>query len=163
MAFNKNGLEQKIVKIKQVNKTTKSGRHMRFSAVAIVGDRNGNVGYGKGRSLEVPVAMRKAVADATKNLTPILRTKKGSVYHDVIGKKCGSTVLIKPAPVGTGLIAGGPIRAIIELAGFKDVYTKSLGSNSPMNIIYATIEALKQQKTPHQIAVARGKKQLKDL
>lgn len=149
--------EEKIVNIKRISKTTKGGRVMRFSALVIIGDKKGVVGFGMGKSNEVPDAIKKAIKNANNNLFTIKMNKRGTVYHEVIGKHGASKILLKPAPVGKGIVAGGAARAVVELAGFQDVYTKSLGSNSPINVIRATIHGLTQQFSPSEIAKARDK------
>ncbi|KEZ24142.1 30S ribosomal protein S5 [Ureaplasma diversum] len=154
--------EERVVKIKRISKTTKGGRMMRFSALVVIGDKKGTVGFGMGKSNEVPDAIRKAIKNANNNLIKIKQTKKGSIYHDVNGRHGAAKVMLLPAPEGTGIIAGGPVRAVVELAGFSDIYTKSRGSNSPMNVIRATIDGLLQQFTPQEIARLRDK-ELKDL
>lgn len=143
------------IKIKRISKTTKGGRHMRFSALAIVGDHNGKVGYGIGKANETPNAIRKAVKNARKNITKVAINKKGTLYHEILGRKGASKVLIKPAPEGTGIIAGSVIRDVLELAGYKNIYTKNLGSNSPLNMVTAVVEGLKHQHSPKQIFAAR--------
>ncbi len=145
------------VRIKRISKTTKGGRHMRFSALVIVGDRMGKVGFGIGKANETPNAIKKAIKNARKALVTIKMTKSGTLYHEIIGREGASRVLIKPAPEGTGIIAGGVIRDVIELAGFKDVYTKNLGSNSPTNMVTAIINGLKKQLTPFYVLKARDK------
>ena len=149
--------EEKIVNIKRISKTTKGGRVMRFSALVIIGDKKGVVGFGMGKSNEVPDAIKKAIKNANNNLFTIKMNKRGTVYHEVIGKHGASKILLKPAPVGKGIVAGGAARAVVELAGFQDVYTKSLGSNSPINVIRATINGLTKQFSPSEIAKARDK------
>lgn len=149
--------EEKIVNIKRISKTTKGGRIMRFSALVIIGDRKGLVGFGMGKSNEVPDAIKKAIKNANNNLFTIKMNKRGTVYHEVLGKHGASKILIKPAPSGKGIVAGGAARAVVELAGFQDVYTKSLGSNSPINVIRATINGLTQQFKPSEIAKLRDK------
>lgn len=149
--------EEKIVDIKRISKTTKGGRVMRFSALVIIGDKKGIVGFGMGKSNEVPDAIKKAIKNANNNLFTIKMNKRGTVYHEVIGKHGASKILLKPAPTGKGIVAGGAARAVVELAGFQDVYTKSLGSNSPINIIRATINGLTKQFSPSEIAKARDK------
>ncbi len=143
------------VKIKRISKTTKGGRHMRFSALVIVGDKNGRVGFGIGKANETPNAIKKAIKNARKSLIKVNMTSKGTLFHEIIGKKGASKVLIKPAPEGTGIIAGGVIRDVIELAGFKDAYTKNLGSNTALNMVTAVIEGLKHQLLPNQVKKAR--------
>lgn len=156
--FATDGFEQKVVKIKRINKTTKGGRKMRFSVLLVIGDRKGNVGFGMGKSIEIPNAMQKALKNAKNNLTKVIMTKKGSIYHDIVGKACAAKILLKPAPLGTGIVAGGAIRTVIELAGYSDIYTKNLGKNTPANMIQATINGLKAQKTVEYIAKMRDKK-----
>lgn len=145
------------VRIKRISKTTKGGRHMRFSALVIVGDRNGKVGFGIGKANETPNAIRKAIKNARKALVTVQMTKTGTLYHEIIGREGASRVLIKPAPAGTGIIAGGVIRDVIELAGFKDVYTKKLGSNCQTNMVTAVIRGLRKQLTPYRVLKARDK------
>lgn len=156
--FATDGFEQKVVKIKRINKTTKGGRKMRFSVLLVIGDRKGNVGFGMGKSVEIPNAMKKALKNAKNSLTKVIMTKKGSIYHDIIGKACAAKILLKPAPLGTGIVAGGAVRTVIELAGYNDIYTKNLGKNTPANMIQATINGLKAQKTVEYIAKMRDKK-----
>ncbi len=151
------GFEEKVVAIKRISKTTKGGRSMRFSALVVVGDKNGSVGFGMGKSIEVPNAIKKAIKNARNNMVKVTMTKKGSIFHDVQGKAGAGKVLLKPAKEGTGLIAGGAIRAVIELAGYKDIYTKNLGKNTPQNMIQATMNGLKSQLTPEEVANARDK------
>lgn len=152
------GFEEKVFKIKKISKTTKRGRNMRFSALAIVGDLKGNVGFGIGKSIEVPVAIRKALKKAKNNMFQIKMTKNLTLYHEVIGKHGASKVLIKPAKKGTGIIAGGVVKTILELLGFKDVYSKNLGCNTALNMAHATIKGLLSQKTPKEFAFLRDKK-----
>lgn len=154
--------EERVVKIKRISKTTKGGRMMRFSALVVIGDKKGTVGFGIGKSIEVPDAIKKAIKNANNSLIKIKQTKKGSIHHDVNGRHGAAKVMLLPAPEGTGIIAGGPVRAVVELAGFTDIYTKSRGSNSPLNVIRATINGLLQQLTPQEIARLRDK-DLKDL
>lgn len=156
------GFEERIVAIKRISKTTKGGRVMRFSALVIVGDKKGTIGFGMGKSNEVPDAIKKAVKNANNNLVKVKMNKRGTVYHEVIGKHGASTLLLKPAPIGKGIVAGGAARAVVELAGFQDVYAKSLGSNTPINVIRATINGLLKQFSPSEIAKARDK-DIKDL
>ncbi|MBQ0045541.1 MAG: 30S ribosomal protein S5 [Mycoplasma sp.] len=152
------GFSEKVVAIKRISKTTKGGRNMRFSVLVVIGDKKGTVGFGMGKSAEIPNAMKKANKNARNNIAKVTMNKKGTLYHEVIGKSCAAKVLLKPAPEGTGIVAGGAIRAVIELAGFKDVYTKNLGKNTAVNMIRATINGLKAQKTPSYIAQMRDKK-----
>ncbi|AGM25828.1 30S ribosomal protein S5 [Spiroplasma syrphidicola EA-1] len=151
-----NPFEEKVVTINRVTKVTKGGRHFRFAAVVVIGDKKGRVGFGTGKANEVPDAIKKAIKEAKKQLVrvPIVGT---TVPHEVIGHFGSSKVLIKPAKKGTGVIAGGPARAIIELAGLADVYTKSLGSNTPINMIRATLEGLRELRTIDQISKLRNK------
>ncbi|MBR6274159.1 MAG: 30S ribosomal protein S5 [Lachnospiraceae bacterium] len=149
-------LTDKVVAIKRVTKVVKGGRHMRFAALVIVGDKNGHVGAGLGKATEVPEAIRKGKEDAIKNMISLPIDNNGSVPHDFIGQFGSAEVLIKRAPEGTGIIAGGPARIVLELAGYKNVRTKSLGSNNKQNVVLATIEGLKNLKTPEEVAALRG-------
>ena len=150
-------LNEKVVSIKRVTKVVKGGRNMRFTALVVVGDRNGHVGAGLGKATEIPEAIRKGKEDAAKNLISVALDENDSVTHDYIGKFGGASVLLKKAPEGTGVIAGGPARAVIEMAGIKNIRTKSLGSNNKQNVVLATIEGLRQIKTPEEVAKLRGK------
>ena len=150
-------LKEKVVSIKRVTKVVKGGRHMRFSALVVVGDGNGHVGAGIGKAMEVPEAIRKGKEDAMKKLVSVPVDANGSIPHDLIGKFGSASVLLKKAPEGTGVIAGGPARAVIELAGIKNIRTKSLGSNNKQNVVLATINGLSQIKTPEEVAKLRGK------
>ena len=150
-------LEEKVVSIKRVTKVVKGGRNMRFTALVVVGDGKGHVGAGLGKATEIPEAIRKGKEDATKKLIEVSLDEKDSVQHDVIGKFGSASVLLKKAPEGTGVIAGGPARAVIELAGIKNIRTKSLGSNNKQNVVLATIEGLRGVKTPETVARLRGK------
>jgi small subunit ribosomal protein S5 len=152
-----NGLEDRVVAIKRVTKVVKGGRNMRFSALVVVGDGNGHVGAGLGKAAEIPEAIRKGKEDAQKHMISVARTEYSSITHDNIGKFGGASVLLKRAPEGTGVIAGGPARAVIELAGIKNIRTKSLGSNNKQNVVFATLNALKALKTPEEVARLRGK------
>ena len=152
-----NGLADRVVAIKRVTKVVKGGRNMRFSALVVVGDGNGHVGAGLGKAAEIPEAIRKGKEDAQKHMISVARTDYMSITHDNIGKFGGASVLLKRAPEGTGVIAGGPARAVIELAGIKNIRTKSLGSNNKQNVVFATLNALKALKTPEEVARLRGK------
>ena len=150
-------LNEKVVSIKRVTKVVKGGRNMRFTALVVVGDGNGHVGAGLGKATEIPEAIRKGKEDAAKNLISVALDENDSVTHDYIGKFGGASVLLKKAPEGTGVIAGGPARAVIEMAGIKNIRTKSLGSNNKQNVVLATIEGLRQIRTPEEVAKLRGK------
>ena len=150
-------LSDKVVAIKRVSKTVKGGRTMRFQALVVVGDKEGHVGAGIGKAAEVPEAIRKGKEAATRNLVKIPLDKNNSVPHDYTGEFGSAKVLLKRAPEGTGVIAGGPARAVIELAGIKNIRTKALGSNNKVNCVLATLEGLKSMKTPEQYAQLRGK------
>ena len=149
-------LEDNVVSIKRVTKVVKGGRNMRFTALVVVGDKNGHVGAGLGKATEIPEAIRKGKEDAIKKLVKVPMDENGSVPHEFIGKFGGASVLIKKAPEGTGIIAGGPARSVLDLAGYKNIRTKSLGSNNKQNVVLATIEGLKNLKTPEEVAKARG-------
>ena len=150
-------LTEKVVTIKRVTKVVKGGRNMRFTALVVVGDGNGHVGAGLGKATEIPEAIRKGKEDAIKNLVPVALDEKNSITHDFIGKFGSASVLLKRAPEGTGIIAGGPARVVCELAGIKNIRTKSLGSNNKQNVVLATIAGLSQLKTPEEVAKNRGK------
>ena len=150
-------LEEKVVAIKRVTKVVKGGRNMRFSALVVVGDGNGHVGAGLGKAAEIPEAIRKGKEDAMKKLVDVALDENNSITHDYLGKFGGASVLLKRAPEGTGVIAGGPARSVCELACIKNIRTKSLGSNNKQNVVLATIEALSQLKTPEEVARLRGK------
>lgn len=150
-------LKDNVVTIKRVTKVVKGGRTMRFSALVVVGDGNGHVGVGIGKAMEIPDAIRKGKEDATKNLIYVERNEVNSIYHEILGKFGSATVLLKPAPEGTGLIAGGPARAVLELAGIKNIRTKCLGSRNKRNVVNATIEGLAAVTSPEKIAKLRGK------
>ena len=149
-------LEDKVVTIKRVTKVVKGGRNMRFSALVVVGDKNGHVGAGLGKAAEIPEAIRKGKEAAIKHMIELPLDENGSIPHDYIGKFGSATVLMKRSPEGTGIIAGGPVRNVLELAGFKNIRTKSLGSNNKQNVVLATIDGLSQLKTPEEVAAARG-------
>ena len=150
-------LRDNVVSIKRVTKVVKGGRNMRFAALVVVGDGNGHVGAGVGKAAEVPEAIRKGKEDAIKHLVEVPMDENSSVPHDFIGKFGSAEMLLKRAPEGTGVIAGGPARAVIEMAGIKNIRTKSLGSNNKQNVVLATIEGLRQIKTPEEVAKLRGK------
>ena len=150
-------LEEKVVSIKRVTKVVKGGRNMRFTALVVVGDGKGHVGAGLGKATEIPEAIREGKEDAAKKLIEVVLDENESVTHDTIGKFGSASVLLKKAPDGTGVIAGGPARAVIELAGIKNIRTKSLGSNNKQNVVLATIEGLRGIKTPEEVARLRGK------
>ena len=150
-------LEDKLVSLKRVTKVVKGGRNFRFAALVVVGDRNGHVGAGLGKASEVPEAIRKAKEDAKKNIIELPLDENGSVPHDYLGKFGSASVLLKRSPEGTGIIAGGPARNVLELAGFKNIRTKSLGSNNKQNVVLATIAGLSQLKNPEDVARNRGK------
>ncbi|MCC8028370.1 MAG: 30S ribosomal protein S5 [Lachnospiraceae bacterium] len=150
-------LEEKVVAIKRVTKVVKGGRNMRFTALVVVGDRNGHVGAGLGKALEIPEAIRKGKEDAMKHLIEVKLDENNSISHDVTGKHTGASVLLKKSPDGTGVIAGGPARNVCDLAGIKNIRTKSLGSNNKQNVVLATIQALSQLKSPEEVARLRGK------
>lgn len=147
----------RVVAIKRVTKVVKGGRNMRFSALVVVGDGNGHVGAGVGKLAEIPEAIRKGKEAAIKNLVTVPLDENGSIPHDFIGKFCGANVLLKRAPEGTGIIAGGPARATLELAGIRNIRTKSLGSNNKQNVVLAVLDGLAALKTPEEIAKNRGK------
>ena len=150
-------LEDSVVNIKRVTKVVKGGRNMRFAALVVVGDKNGHVGAGLGKAAEVPEAIRKAKEDAIKKLIKVDINENGSIPSDYTGKFGSASVLLKSSPEGTGIIAGGPARKVLELAGYKNIRTKSLGSNNKQNVVLATIEGLKEIKSPEEIAKLRGK------
>ena len=150
-------LEDSVVNIKRVTKVVKGGRNMRFAALVVVGDKNGHVGAGLGKAAEVPEAIRKAKEDAIKKLVKVDINENGSIPYDYTGKFGSASVLLKSSPEGTGIIAGGPARKVLELAGHKNIRTKSLGSNNKQNVVLATIEGLKAIKSPEEIAKLRGK------
>ena len=149
--------EEEIINIGRVTKVTKGGRHFRFSATVAVGDRQGQVGIGTGKANEVPDAIKKAVQAATKNVVRV-SVVDGTIPHEATGVRGASKVMLKPASKGTGVKAGGPVRAVLELAGVKDILSKSLGSNTKINMAHATLNALKSQRTKEEVAALRGKK-----
>ena len=150
-------LEEKVVSIKRVTKVVKGGRNFRFTALVVVGDGNGHVGAGLGKAAEIPEAIRKGKEDAMKKLITVKLDEVDSITHDVIGKHTRASVLLKKSPDGTGIIAGGPARNVCELAGIKNIRTKSLGSNNKQNVVLATLNALSQLKSPEEVAKLRGK------
>lgn len=149
-------LKDKVVTINRVSKTVKGGRTMRFSALVVVGDGNGHVGCGMGKAAEIPDAIRKGKEAAMKNIIKVEMNDIDSIYHGVTGEYGSASVLLMPAPEGTGIIAGGPARAVLELAGIRNIRTKSLGSNNKRNVVSATIEGLSRATTPEAVAKLRG-------
>ena len=149
---------EEMIELKRVTKVTKGGRHFRFAATMAVGDGKGLIGLVTGKANEVPDAIKKAVQAATKNDVKVSLVDDRSIPHEAIGVQSASKVMLKPASKGTGVKAGGPVRAVLELAGVKDILSKSLGSNTKINMAYATLNALKAQKTAEQVAAMRGKK-----
>mgnify|MGYP000242516229 CR=1 FL=1 len=148
-------LEEKVVSIKRVTKVVKGGRNFRFTALVVVGDGNGHVGAGLGKAAEIPEAIRKGKEAAMKSLVEVPIDEKGTTPHDFTGNFGGASVLLKTSPEGTGIIAGGPVRAVVELAGYSDILSKSLGSRTPINMVRATIEGLASLKTAEQVAELR--------
>ncbi len=150
-------LQDKVVSIKRVVKVVKGGRTMRFTALVVVGDGNGHVGAGLGKSAEIPEAIRKGKEDAMKKLVSVARDENDSITHDFIGKFGSAEMLLKRAPEGTGVIAGGPARAVVELAGIRNIRAKCMGSRNKQNVVLATINGLQNLKTPEEVARKRGK------
>ncbi len=150
-------LTEKVVAIKRVTKVVKGGRNFRFTALVVVGDKNGHIGAGLGKATEIPEAIRKGKEDAAKKLITVALDDNKSIPHDAAGKHTGASVLLKKAPKGTGIIAGGPARAVSELAGIENIRIKSLGSNNKQNVVLATLAALESLKTPEEVARLRGK------
>ena len=148
--------KEKLVSVNRVSKTVKGGRNMRFSALMVVGDENGRIGCGMGKAVEIPEAIRKGNEDAKKNMVTVSLVGT-TIPHEVIGVYGTGKVLLMPAPEGTGLIAGGPVHQVLEAAGVKNIRTKSIGSNNPINMVKATLEALKQVRSAEQVAKMRGK------
>ena len=150
--------EEEVINIGRVTKVTKGGRHFRFSATVAVGNRKGKIGLGTGKANEVVDAIKKAVQVATKNVVEVSIVDERTIPHEVIGIRGASKIMLKPASKGTGVKAGGPVRKVLELAGVKDILSKSLGSKTKINMAYATLEALKSQRTKEHVAKLRGKK-----
>ena len=150
------GMITKVVSINRVSKTVKGGRIMKFAALVVVGDGKGTIGYGIGKSGEVPEAIRKGEAAAKKNMRKVC-LKGTTIPHEIVGEYGAGRVLMRPAAPGTGVIAGGPVRAVVEAAGIKDIRTKALRSNNPCNVVRATLEGLKSLRTAEEVAVIRGK------
>ena len=148
--------EERVVALNRVSKTVKGGRVMKFAALVVIGDQKGTIGVGQGKAAEVPDAIRKAIEDAKKNMVTISR-KGSSIPHETIGEFGAGRVLLKPAPAGTGVIAGGAVRAVVEVAGIKDIRTKCLRSRNPQNVVNATVEGLKSLRSAEQVAAVRGK------
>ena len=153
---NDDGLKEKMIAVNRVTKVVKGGRILGFAALTVVGDGDGRIGMGKGKSKEVPVAVTKAMQDARRNMIKV-SLKEGSIHHKVVGEHGAAHVLVAPAPAGTGIIAGGPMRAVFEVMGVTDIVAKSLGSTNPYNLVRATLDALKRTSTPAEIAAKRGK------
>ena len=150
------GLKEKMIAVNRVTKVVKGGRILGFAALTVVGDGDGRIGMGKGKSKEVPVAVTKAMQDARRNMIKVA-LKDGTIHHRVVGEHGASQVLVAPAAAGTGIIAGGPMRAVFEVLGITDIVAKSLGSTNPYNLVRATLDALKRTSTPAEIAAKRGK------
>jgi small subunit ribosomal protein S5 len=153
---NQANLKDQVVSINRVTKVVKGGKNLSFSALVVVGDQNGHAGFGMGKAREVPMAIRKAIEQAKKNMVK-LNLKGGTIPHQVIGLYGSGQVLLKPAPEGTGLIAGGPVRAVMEVAGIQNVLTKSLGTSNPHNVVKATFDALLHLRDAAKVAESRGK------
>ena len=152
-----NRFEERVVAINRISKTVQGGRKMRFAALVVVGDGKGYVGFGTGKANEVPDAIKKALDAAKKNLYKVPMVKGGTFPHDIMGEYGAAKVFMKPAPIGAGIIAGGPVRAVLELAGIKNVYSKVYGSRTPINVVRATINGIQNMKTVSKVAALRGK------
>ena len=150
-------LTSTVVTIKRVSKTVKGGRHQRFTALVVVGDKQGHVGFGLGKAVEIPEAIRKGEEAAKKSMITVAVTEIGSIPHDFLGQFGSASILLKAAPEGTGVIAGGPARAVLDLAGIRNIRTKSLGSNHKNTVVAATFAGLSALKTPEEVAAVRGK------
>jgi small subunit ribosomal protein S5 len=150
------GLREKMIAVNRVTKVVKGGRILGFAALTVVGDGDGRIGMGKGKAREVPVAVQKAMEQARRNMVKV-SLKNGTIYHNVRGEHGAANVLMAPAPAGTGIIAGGPLRAVFEVMGVTDIVAKSLGSSNPYNMVRATLDALTSSTTPGEIAAKRGK------
>ena len=153
---NDDGLKEKMIAVNRVTKVVKGGRTLSFAALTVVGDGDGRIGMGKGKAKEVPVAVHKAMESARRNMIKV-QLKNGTVHHNVIGEHGASRVMLAPAPVGTGVIAGGPMRAVFEVMGVTDIVSKSHGSTNPYNMVRATLDALKRSTTASEVAAKRGK------
>ena len=149
------GLKEKMIAVNRVTKVVKGGRTLSFAALTVVGDGDGRIGMGKGKAKEVPVAVQKAMEAARRNMVKV-SLKNGSIHHQVVGEHGAAHVLMAPAPAGTGIIAGGPMRAVFEVMGVTDIVAKSLGTSNPYNMVRATLDALKRSTTPAEIAAKRG-------
>jgi small subunit ribosomal protein S5 len=152
---NEDGLREKMISVNRVTKVVKGGRIMGFAALTVVGDGDGRIGMGKGKAREVPMAVQKAMDEARRNMFKV-SLKGGTLYHEVVGHHGASSVIMMPAPKGTGIIAGGPMRAVFEVMGITDVVAKSHGSTNPYNLVRATLDALRKSTTPAEVAAKRG-------
>ena len=150
------GLREKMISVNRVTKVVKGGRILGFAALTVVGDGDGRIGMGKGKSKEVPAAVQKAMEEARRNMLKV-SLKNGSIHHKVFGEHGAASVMMAPAPKGTGIIAGGPIRAVFEVIGITDIVAKSIGSTNPYNMVRATLDALRKSTTPAEVAAKRGK------
>ena len=158
MKMNNSEFKDKLVSINRITKVVKGGRRFAFSALVVVGDQSGSIGIGHGKAKQVPDAIRKATETAKRKLTKIPLREGRTIHHDVLGKDGAGKVLLRSAPSGTGIIAGGAIRSVCEVVGIQDIVAKSLGSSNPNNVLRACLKGLKSQKTPKQISILRGKK-----